>query len=102
MLFLEKGSLFVRRILNLNLKKGTRAVLFSISVFILICMLTSGKITIVSHPPHTAICTSFAANYAQAFLNSGRDPGLKSCVRGPSHTRGCGDQTEAAAGIQRM
>ena len=65
-------------------------------------MLTSGKITIVSHPPHKAMCIILAANYAQAFLHSGGDPWLESGVRGLSHTHGGGGQTTAAAGIQRM
>ena len=49
-----------------------------------------------------AMCIILAANYAQAFLHSGGDPGLESGVRGLSHTHGGGGQTTAAAGIHRM
>ena len=65
-------------------------------------MLTSGKITIVSHPPHTATVHPLRRKDAQAFLHSGGDPGLKSFVHGLSHTHGGCGQTTAAAGIQRM
>ena len=49
-----------------------------------------------------AMCIILAANCAQAFLHSGGDPGLKSCVRGPYHTLHGGGQTEAAAAIHGM
>ncbi len=66
-------------------------------------MLTSGKIIIVSHPPHAALCVHpLRRKDGPAFLHSGKDPGIESGVRGSYHTLRGGGQTTAAAAIHGM
>ena len=66
-------------------------------------MLTSGKVTIVSHPPHEGqLYILLRRKDGPAFLHSGKDPGLESGVRGSYHTLRGGGQTTAAAAIHGM
>ena len=65
-------------------------------------MFRSGKIIIVSHPPHAATVHPLRRKDGPAFLHSDKDPGLESGVRVPYHTLRGGGQTTAAAAIHGM